>query len=196
MPRPSKRDQLLDTAIDLFYRDGIRATAVDAVVEAAGVARMTLYNHFGSKEELVVSALERRARRFRTWIADFMEQSARTPADRLLALFEALSQWFSGQGFDGQAFRGCAFINAAVDYPDAGDAPHRIAAEHKRALRDYLAGIAREAGAADPDGLAGDLLLLADGAIVTAHVQSDPNAAVRARRIAEGLVHASLPAGP
>lgn len=192
MPRLWKRDQRLDTASDLFWRDGIRATGVDAVIEAAGVARMTQYNHSGSKEEPVVAALVRRTQRFRAWIAGVMERSARTLSDRLLVLFGALRQRFEGKGFDGQAFRGCAVINAAVGYPDAGDAPSRIALERERDLRTYLAGIAREAGAADPGRLAGDLLMLAAGATVTVHIQSGPDAADRARRIADGPVRTSL----
>tara|TARA_R110002167_G_scaffold8756_5_gene40040 strand:- start:544 stop:1134 length:591 start_codon:yes stop_codon:yes gene_type:complete len=192
MARPAKRDAVLATAKRLFYRDGIRATGIDRILDEAGVARMTLYNHFAGKDELIAAALQERSGEFRAWLQAEVEQRATDPRERLLAVFDVVGDWIRGERA-GQGFAGCAFIKAAAEYGDSDDPVHRLAAGHKAALRSDLAALARAAGAAQPEDLAARLLMLVDGAIVTAQVSGDAAAALWARELAGLLLASELP---
>ena len=183
----AKREQLVDTAIELFYRGGFNATGIDKVLAEAGVAKMTLYNHFKSKDELILATLRRRDERFRNTLMRSVEERADTPRERLLAVFDAHGEWFHEEGF-----RGCMFINAAAEFSDIADPIHAIAAEHKRLIVGYLAQLAREAGVKDPERLAFDLSLLLDGAIVCAQISGDADAASRSRDAARVLIDEAL----
>jgi AcrR family transcriptional regulator len=183
----SRRDQLIDGATALFDREGFH-TGIDRLVEAAGVARMTLYNQFASKDGLVLEVLRRRDERIRASLARDVRGRADDPRARLLAVFDALDAWFRTPDF-----QGCLFIKAAAEHPRAGSAVRALCAEHKRRQRDWLETLARDAGVPDPVTLAGQLAILVEGAIVTADVGGDRNAAAIARSIAEALL-ATMPA--
>jgi len=182
MPK-AKRDQLIDTALRIFNREGYHATGIDRVISESGVARMTLYNHFKSKDELILAVLRRRDENFRNWLMRFVEKKADTPTEQLLAVFDALAEWF-----DEKSFSGCMFINAAAEFPDAENAIHRLTAEHKLLLRDYLKRLATKAGANDADALADGLMLLMEGAIVMRYVAGDRGAAQSAGAAAAILI--------
>ena len=181
--RPSKRDQIVDTALDLFYRKGFNATGIEKVLGDADVARMTLYNHFKSKEELIIAVLRRRDERFRDWLVRYVEKGADTPRDRLLALFDAHGEWFAEADF-----RGCLFVNAAAEFSGTSDSIHAVAAEHKRLNTSFIRGLAVAAGANDPDVLSDQISLLLEGAIVSAQVLGDGVWARKARAAAEILI--------
>ncbi len=183
----SRRDHLIDTAIEIFYRDGFHATGIDKILAQSGVAKMTLYNHFRSKDELILAALRRRDENFRNWFVRAVEGRATAPRERLLALYDVLAEWIAGDDFNG-----CMFINASAEFADAGDPVHATAAEHKRLILAYIHDLAGAAGAADADALAWDLMLLVEGAIVMAHVAGEKDAAARARRAAETMVAGAL----
>ncbi|MCH7943200.1 MAG: TetR/AcrR family transcriptional regulator [Proteobacteria bacterium] len=183
----SRRDHLVDTALALFMRDGFHATGIDRILSHAGVAKMTLYNHFKSKDELILAALRLRDERFLVWFTAAVERRAENPRGRLLALFGALDEWINEPDF-----AGCAFINAAAEYGRPDDPIHLAAAEHKRLVRDYVRGIAAAAGARDAEVLADALNLLMEGAIVTAHVGGRKDAAKLARRVATVLIERAL----
>jgi len=97
MPKPG--DRLLATATRLFCRHGINATGIDKILAEAGVAKMTLYNQFGSKEGLVFAVLEREGEAWRAWFQKSVDQLPGTPADRLIGLFDILEQWFEQDNF-------------------------------------------------------------------------------------------------
>ena len=184
----TKRDQLVETALELFARDGFHATGIDRILGESGVAKMTLYNHFKSKDELILAVLHRRDEKFRNDFMRDVERRADTPRGRLLALFDVLGDWFAGRGFTG-----CMFINASAEFADPADPIHAAAAEHKRLVCDYVRELATAAGAADPDTLAQRLMLLMEGAIVMAHVCGDTGAAARAKSAADALLdHAAI----
>lgn len=187
MPRPSKRDHLIDTAVDLFNSSGFHATGIDTILEHAGVARMTLYNHFDSKDQLILAALERRDESFRAWFVEEVVQATDSPRDRLLALFDVLRRWITGDA-PGPAFCGCTFINAAAEYGDPANPVHRAARTHKHKLRAIISGIAEAAGARNPDTLAARLHLLIEGAIVTAQVTGETGAVDHAKDIARMVI--------
>jgi AcrR family transcriptional regulator len=170
------RKRILDTAAELFYRDGVRSVGVDRIAAEAGVAKMTLYYHFRSKDELVAAWLRRRDEEWMSWLADAVERRDGSP---LLAVFEALREWFETPDF-----RGCAFINAHAELGWSCPAAMEIVAAHKRSLGAYLARLAEAEGAVEPEALARELLLLVDGAIVTASIQGNAGVADDAREAA------------
>lgn len=187
MTAASKRDQLVETALDLFYEQGFNATGIDKILAEAGVAKMTLYKHFKSKEKLIQAVLRLRDQRFREWLMAYVEQNADTPRGRLLALFDAHDEWFSREGF-----RGCLFLNAAAEFSQIADSIAALASEHKRMIHAYVRGLASAAGASNPDRLADWLTLLLDGAIGCAQVSADPCWATTAKGAAEILIDAEL----
>ncbi len=177
------RERILEVASQLFYRDGIRAVGVDTLIAEAGVAKMTFYKHFPSKDDLVVAWLQRRDERWRDWFEGEVERRAKMPAGRLLVVFDALEAWFRQHDF-----RGCAFMNTMLEMADPDHPAHRAAAEHKRLVERYLADLARAASMPDPRRLARQLLILMDGATVNALRGEGERAARDARRMAEKLL--------
>ena len=121
-----RRDHLVDTALNLFSRYGFHATGIDRILSESGVAKMTLYKHFKSKDELILAALRRRDELHRNWFMREVERLAAAPRDRLAALFTALETWFQSDEFSG-----CCFINATAEYSDKDDPIHAAAAAGK-----------------------------------------------------------------
>jgi AcrR family transcriptional regulator len=183
MPAPSKREQIVTEALKLFYRDGFNATGVDRISAEAGVSKKTLYNHFKSKDELVLATLRKRDGLFRNRIMRETERLGSTPRERLLTIFDAHEAWFQEKNFSG-----CMFINAAAEFSSQDDPNHVVSAEHKRLVRDYIRELAEQAGARDPQTLATQLNLLLDGAIVEAYVSGNTQAAKLARSMAAVFV--------
>jgi AcrR family transcriptional regulator len=180
--RSGARERLIEAAARLFGTDGIRAVGIDRLLAEAGVAKMSLYKHFRSKDELVVAALRRKDELFRETFAA-MIGSRREPRARLLGVFDALERWFARPDF-----RGCAFLNAAAELPEVG-CPGRLAvAEHKAWVLGQLRTLSHEAGAADPEALAAQLMILFDGAIARAYVTGDAGVARDAKSAAEALL--------
>lgn len=161
----SKRDELIDAAMRVFYRHGFHASGLESILEEGGISRMTLYNHFKSKDELILAALRRRDEIFRNRMMKFVEAGAASPCDRILAVFDFHEQWFTGK-----EFCGCMFINAAAEFADPKSAVREVAAEHKRAIVRYLMDLCQQGGFANPQHIADQLNLLIEGAIVTAQV--------------------------
>ena len=158
-PRPGgARDRLLDAAGKLFYRHGFSAVGIDWILREAGVAKMTLYRHFASKDELIVAYLDRADEQFWTW-AETAMAGAPTAEARLAALFGAVGRLAAGP-----ECLGCAFQGAATAFPERPHPGHRRALAHKLAVRDRLVELAREAGLRAPESLAAGLWLLMDGA--------------------------------
>src|SRR3954470_14788529 len=132
-----KRDLLMDTAWRLFYRDGYRAVGIDTVLAEAGVAKMTLYNHFASKDELIVALLEQESATVLENLQQAAEGGGRSASRRLLGVFDGLEK-FCGR----PDFRGCAFIRALSEFPDVEHPVHQAAWRHKEALTAFLRGLA------------------------------------------------------
>lgn len=160
----SAKDALFDTAARLFYEQGYRATGVDTIAAESGIGKMTLYRHYPSKDDLIVAYLERTDREFwEHWEASTAE--AGTPRDKLIAFFASLQQYVTTP-----ACHGCALLNVTSEYPEHDHPGHRLALEHKRAVRARFGELAAEAGARQPDALADTLVLLMDGAYMAARV--------------------------
>jgi AcrR family transcriptional regulator len=182
-----KREAIVDAALALFQRQGFHATGIDRILAESGAAKMTLYKHFRSKDELVLAALRRCEETFRAWFEERVRAAHGGPRRRLLAVFDVADEWFRSP-----AFCGCLFINAAAEFGGAEAPARRAAAEAKAATLAFLRELAAEAGAPDPDELARQLNLLLQGAIVMAHAGGDRDAAQAARRAAAALVKAGL----
>lgn len=185
-----RRDHLVDTALKLFSRYGFHATGIDRILSESGVAKMTLYKHFKSKDELIIAALRRRDELHRNWLTREVESLATAPRDRLLALYTALAAWFKSDNF-----AGCCFINATAEYADRDCAIHVAAAEHKRMIRAYILELAIATGAKSADELTDQLMLLMEGAIVAAQINGEVAAARHAKAAAEVLIERALAAG-
>jgi AcrR family transcriptional regulator len=184
--RPSKRDELVQKALEVFYRVGFHATGMDLLSAETGISKTTMFKHFGSKEELILAVLRLRDQNFRNWLFRRMEQDG-APRAQLLAMFDALAEWFATP-----QYRSCMFIKAASEYPDPAHPIHAQAAEHKRLLFLQLEKIAEKAQAKDPAALARALLLLKEGAIVTAHLGHEADPAGDAKAAAEVLLAKGL----
>ena len=183
MPAKSKRELIVSEALKLFYQNGFNATGIERIISEAGVSKKTLYNHFKSKDELVLTTLRKRDELFRNSIMRETERLGSTPRERLLTIFDAHDQWFQEKEFSG-----CMFINASAEFSSQQDPNHIISAEHKRLVRDYICELAQQAGAKDPQALANQLHLLLEGAIVEAHVSGNKQAAQMARTMAAVFV--------
>jgi AcrR family transcriptional regulator len=175
------RERILETATKLFYRDGIHRVGIDYVIAESGVAKMSLYRHFGSKEELVLAFLDRINTEWFSWLKKRVS-SARA-AQRPLVVFDALGEWFKTP-----TFRGCPFVSSAAEFRDPADPVHQAAWQFKKGLRDYFQLLLREAGRSDHVALADAFLLLADGAMVRAAMEGKPDSAKVARRAAAVLL--------
>lgn len=182
----AKRDALLDTAEELFTRQGYRAVGIDTVLAAAGVAKMTLYKHFRSKEELIAAVLEHRGNAISEALAKRIAAAPGGPRERLLAVFDWLTE-----AVRSPEFHGCLFIKAASEYPAPEDLPRQAAEAFKAGCLQLLEGLCRDVGVDDPEGLARQLQLLLEGTLVVAFLQRTPQAASDARRAAEALLAAA-----
>ncbi|WP_271217470.1 TetR/AcrR family transcriptional regulator [Streptosporangium carneum] len=174
------RERLLDTAEELFYAQGVRAVGVEQILTASKVGRASFYRHFASKDDLVVAVLERRDLRWREWLAERVAALGGGP----LAVFDALAERFVRADF-----RGCAFINTMVEAADPGSPAHRVAADHKSRVAGYVESLLTAAGRDDATALAWQLVMLMDGAIVTALRERSAVPAQRARVIAAALLN-------
>ena len=184
--RQSKRDELVQKALKAFYRNGFHATGMDMLATETGVSKTSIYKHFRTKEDLILAALRLRDENFRNWLYRRLEELADNPRDQLIALFDALQEWF-----EQPEFRGCMFIKAASEYQDADHPIHQQSAEHKRLLQRHFAGLADNAGFRAPDDVARKLLLLKEGAIVTAQFGHTDRPATDAKQAAADLIDAS-----
>ena len=183
----SRRDHLVDTAVRLFGRDGYHATGIDKILAESGVAKMTLYKHFKSKAELILAALRRRDETFRNWFMRAVESRASTPRARLLAIYDAIEEWFGADDFSG-----CMFINASAEFASHDHPIHAACAEHQRLVFGYVRDLAAAAAAGNPEELAEQLVLLLQGSIIVAYVAGEVGAVRRARKAAEVLIAEAL----
>ncbi len=180
------RERILDTACALFYQRGVRAVGVDLVVERAGVAKTSLYRHFGTKDDLIAAFLEREDAEFwGTW-----DRVASEHGDDPDAELDAHLGWI-GERVGRPHYRGCPQINVAAEFPEADHPARLVAAAHKRQMRERLKGIAERLGVVRAEELAGQLSLLINGAFVSSQMLAPGEATPLLRRAAHALIEAS-----
>ena len=174
----SPAERVLAAADKLFYSRGIRAVGVDTVAAEAGVSKRTLYNHFPSKDALIAAYLTARFKHLAPSDAPAREQ--------ILGYFDRLERMFA----DG-SFRGCPYVNAVTELGDPRHAAARIAVQFKEQRRAWYRALLERLGVKDPDALATQLQILAEGALASALVRGDPAIARSARAAAEVLLDAA-----
>lgn len=187
MPRPSRRDHLIETAITLFCEHGYHATGIDRLLETASVSKKTMYAHFRSKEELIYAALRQYDGVFRNNFMKAVEDTGSTPKEKLLGIFDVAEAWFNDN-----KFFGCMFINAIGEYSENESPVREISKQFKKMMWGYVDDLAKEAGAKNHKELTDELCLLLEGSIVTAQVSQNPQAAAIAKRMAKKAVEDAL----
>jgi AcrR family transcriptional regulator len=172
------QERILDTAGRLFYGQGIRAVGVDTIAAEIGISKRTLYNYFPSKDALIVAYLSRHFIQPRTSDRPLLEQ--------ILRYFDWLERWFASD-----TFRGCPFVNAIAELGDATHPGAKMAVAYKEQRRAWLVDALTQMNVADPDGLATQVAILVEGAIIAALVRGDPAMAGAAKAAARVLLTAA-----
>jgi AcrR family transcriptional regulator len=185
------RERIDQTAYELFSRHGIRAVGVDTISERSGVAKMTLYHHYSSKEDLALAFLRRREELWtRGWLQREVERRASTPGERLLAVFDVFDKWFRRSDFEG-----CAFAKALLEHGDPRHPVRSAAGAHIKTILAFLERLAEQAGVRDAEAFARQWQIVMMGSVVAAYA-GDRDAARRARELgALLLAHAGIRAG-
>lgn len=177
-----KRQQLVHTAFDLFYRNGIHAVGINQILQTAGIAKKTLYHHFASKDELIAAVVEYRDENFYHWLAARLEQV--TPGyDGLNELFDAIDDWINNRVDLLTDFHGCFFINTCAEFNDPQHPVYRQCQQHKQKINGLITKQIQALGIPEPASqqISESISLLKEGAIVMAHVQGDLTAANKAK---------------
>jgi len=169
------KERILETADRLFYLQGIRAVGVDTIAAEIGISKRTLYNHFPSKDELIMAYLARRFVQPRP--------SDKTPAEQILGTFDSLERRFGSRDF-----RGCPFVNAVAELGAEDAAVKKIAVAFKESRRVWFRDLLKQLKVANADGLATQLTLLVDGSIAQDLVRNDPSMARAAKQAAQVLL--------
>jgi AcrR family transcriptional regulator len=185
-PQKSARERILETADDLFYREGIHAVGIDAIIEKSGVAKMSLYRSFASKDDLVAAYLKARGQRYWQWWDGVMARNPNQPRRQLSDLFEAIAVRTRRP-----EFRGCAFLKAAAEFPEECAGARVVALAYKKELRKRLLKLCSTIGAHQPDVLSNQLLMLIEGAYSTAGILGKRDAVKATAKAAEALIDAA-----
>ncbi len=177
-------ERVLEVAGRLFYDNGIHAVGVERIADEAGVTQEALHGCFGSKDELIGHYVKRWDERYREHVRAVVERRGRiSPARRLLLVFDAVEEWIATENP-----RGCVFVNAQAELPDAGHPAREVIRAQKQWMLDYLRTLARDAGVRNARKLATSLLILLEGAVVTASFGVVPGAVGNAKEVARQLV--------
>jgi AcrR family transcriptional regulator len=184
-PVKSARQRVLDAAMELFYRDGIRAVGIDTVIACSGVAKMSLYRSFPSKDDLIVAVLQAYDAAYWARWDKAMAEHPGDPRQQVSDVFAMLARRIANP-----RFRGCAFMNAAIEFPDPAHPARAVSRANKRQLQERLRQLALRLGASSPEFLADHLHLLIEGAYASAHTLPRNGPAPRLREAAEALVAA------
>lgn len=174
--------RILETASELFYHRGIHTVGVDLIAAEAGVTKKTIYDRFGSKDNLVAAYLRARDRRWRA-VVDRHIEAAAGPGEAALAVFDSLEEWRAAEGT-----RGCAMINARAEYAGPDHPSRALAADQKHWLRDRFRALVEAAGLPGSADLAVELLVLHEGAVVMGDVGELEDATALAKRAAARLL--------
>ncbi|MDY6783779.1 MAG: TetR/AcrR family transcriptional regulator [Cyanobacteriota bacterium] len=170
------RQQILETASELFYQKGIQHVGINEVIAESGVAKRTLYRWFPSKDRLIEEVAKYRAEGWLRWFKDAVSDKGNTPKERLLATFDVLQAWYAEPNF-----RGCPFINAVLEIADASHPAHQVSVQLREAIRVYIMALASQANVRDPASFSQQYLLLIGGASLMATIEGAPSGAKLAR---------------
>jgi AcrR family transcriptional regulator len=187
VPTLGARERVLGAAYDLFSRQGIRAVGIDTIIARAGVAKMSFYRHFPSKDDLVLAFLQKREQLWtHEWLEAEVNRRAATPRERLLAIFDVFDEWFQQEDFEG-----CSFINVLLEIAEPSHPTRQATTSHLANIRVFLRALADGAGVPRSDDFARKWHILMKGSIVAAG-EGDRLAARRAQDVGRLLLAAEL----
>ena len=186
----SARARLLEVAAELFYQEGIRAVGIDTIIARSGVAKMSLYRNFPSKDDLVVAFLEQRDGIYWAWWDHVMAKHPGDPRMQIDDLFASLARRVTAK-----SYRGCPFINTATEFPDPDHPARALCLANKTKLRHRLHDLTTRLGARNAEALADQLMLLMEGAYATVQNFRTGSPALRLQSAAAALVAAQCPDG-
>lgn len=195
MARASKRNLVLDTAETLFVQNGFAATGINQITQEAGIASMTLYNNFKSKNDLVLAVLDRKNKAVFEGLDAALASVGDDPKQQILAMFDYMSEYVNAESHSHQSdgsFTGCAFNHAASEFRELSHPIHQAAAQHKQQILDIFERLAAEMDHPTPLAFAQTLLLLVDGALSSAQIMGDMTMFDRARAAAKTLIELSV----
>lgn len=183
------RQRLIEAGQRLFFSRGFHAVGLDELLDDVGVTKTTFYNHFDSKDDLVIAVLEahhvNEAKSFPQMLEQF---GGPEPRGQLLAIFDVLKAWF-----EMPEFRGCMFVNAAAEFPGRHDPVHLVARRHFAETEGDLRARCEAAGATDPAGLAQQLMMLLSGTLLAYHIDLQSNATETGKQLARAILDQHLP---
>lgn len=185
-----KRDKLLDCAKKLFETEGFHTTGIDRILEQAGVAKMTLYNNFGSKDLLIVAALDKASTDMVARLESAISQASNDPYEQILGVFDAFAAWHADP-----EFCGCMFQAAVAEFPDPESEPAKAARAHHARITELFRDLTARAEIPNHLTLAQMLAMIAAGASCTARQTRTRVPADHARQIAEILLERACSAG-
>jgi len=186
--KEATRSAILETAADTFYREGIAPISMEDIAAAAGVSKPTLYKHFSTKQLLVAECLSSVDEKHFQWFVDQLARATSNTEPPAVAVFDVLDKWINSR-----SFRGCTFINASVQVGKTNPGAQLAVFTHKDRTRVWLRQLAEDSGVHTTSSkeLADHLMLLMEGAIITALVEDDHQAAKSAQRAAKILLSAA-----
>ena len=177
------RQRILETALRLFYSEGVRSTGIDRIIAESGVAKMSFYRHFPSKTDLVCAFLNERHTRWMSWFDARVAALTKPASPKLPIVADVLGEWFAEPGF-----RGCAFINIVTEVTEASAREREIARRHKQELEERLVALAKLDGPRQPARVGRAALVIVEGAIVRAQMQGPEGVAKDAKWLLQQLV--------
>jgi AcrR family transcriptional regulator len=180
------RERILETAANLFYANGYRAVGIDRIIAESGVAKMSFYRHFPSKDDLIAAYLQRASDNFWVWL-ETITRDQPDPRQQLEAIFAAVTTRSIHP-----ACLGCTFMAAALEFPALEHPAHAVALEYKSSVLAKLTELSRLAGAREPEVLGAGLMMLMDGAWSAARMFGPGNHAQHVATIAKSLIAAEL----
>lgn len=190
MPALTTREKLIQAGHEIFYREGFLTVGLDRLLNEVGCSKQTFYNHFESKDDLIVAVIDEHHRWWSSELRDRLQRAAGPdPRGQLLAMFDVM-----GEIMHEPEYHGCIFINAAVEFPQPHHPAHQSARKAKADGLALLEDLAERAGASDPRALAQEIDMIIEGALITHQVAPDCDVCGIARRAAETLLERYLPA--
>lgn len=190
MPTLTTREKLIQAGHEIFYREGFLAVGLDRLLHEVGCSKQTFYNHFESKDDLIVAVIDEH---HRWWSTELRERLQRVAGDdargQIVAMFDVMHEIMNDP-----TYRGCIYINAAVEFPQPHHPAHQSARRAKADGVALLVELAEQAGSSDPQALAEEIDMLIEGALITRQVSPDCDVCFVARRAAETILEKYLPA--
>lgn len=176
-------DRIMNTASELFYREGIQAVGIQRLIDEAGIAKASLYAHFASKDELVAAYLERRGAAWREKVEEKLADSRLSAREKILTMFDMIVELV-----EEPQFRGCPFQNVRGELAEQTRVLEGPGKAQRAWLNSLMARLVRETRIPSPDRVAGALIVLHDGAAATAMMDANPEPARHARWAAEQIL--------